>query len=73
MCWDAGYHVIAAGPDLGIDSEGMQRFVDSLASTRGEGPAQAQGRMVMSPPSPILRSDYRIINRNLVELGDSEE
>ena len=52
---------------MGIDSEGMQRFVDSLASTRG-GPGLAGW---YQPAHFAL--DYRIINRNLVELGDSEE
>ena len=76
MCWNAGYHVIAVGPDLGIDSEGMQRFADSLASTLGGGPMfQALGWPDGTEPAqpPHFGLDYRIVNRNLVELGDSEE
>ena len=44
LCWRAGYHVIAIGPELGIDDEGLAEFREALTLTIGEGPSfQALG------------------------------
>lgn len=44
LCWRAGDHVIAIGPELGIDDEGLAEFREALTLTIGEGPSfQALG------------------------------
>ena len=43
-CWGADYHVIAIGPELGIDDEGLAEFRKVFALTQREGPSfQALG------------------------------
>ena len=51
LCWRAGYHVIAIGPELGIDDEGLAEFREAFDLTHREGPTfQALGWPDSSDP-----------------------
>ena len=39
MCWSARYNVIAIGPNLQIDTQGLERFADLFALVQGESPS----------------------------------
>ena len=51
LCRREGYHVIAIGPELGIDDEGLQELREALENTLSRGPSfQALGWPEDSPP-----------------------